>query len=60
MLLVQVIYSIQVQPNQITRRNNTTLSKYLLKQIKLVLKAGLDSRKAPDSLQTPQLECTFS
>lgn len=54
-----LLNSSSAEPN-----NSTQQYKFIQLSIKankiVSAKAGLDSRKAPDNLQTPQLECSFS
>lgn len=54
-----LLNSSSAEPNNSTQQYN--FIQLSIKANKIVsAKAGLDSRKAPDSLQTPQLECSFS
>ncbi len=54
-----LLNSSSAEPNNTTQQYN--FIQLSIKANKIIsAKAGLDSRKAPDSLQTPQLECTFS
>lgn len=54
-----LLNSSSAEPNNSTQQYN--FIQLSIKANKIIsAKAGLDSRKAPDSLQTPQLECSFS
>lgn len=54
-----LLNSSSAEPNNSTQQYN--FIQLSIKANKIVsAKAGLDSRKAPDNLQTPQLECSFS
>lgn len=54
-----LLNSSSAEPNNSTQQYN--FIQLSIKANKIVsAKAGLDSRKAPDNLQTPQLECNFS
>jgi len=57
--LSYLLNSSSPEPNNSTQQYN--FIQLSIKANKIVsAKAGLDSRKAPDNLQTPQLECSFS
>lgn len=57
--LSYLLNSSSAEPNNSTQQYN--FIQLSIKANKIVsAKAGLDSRKAPDNLQTPQLECSFS
>lgn len=57
--LSYLLNSSSAEPNNSTQQYN--FIQLSIKANKIVsAKAGLDSRKAPDTLQTPQLECSFS
>lgn len=54
-----LLNSSSAEPNNTTQQYN--FIQLSIKANKIIsATAGLDSRKAPDSLQTPQLECSFS
>lgn len=54
-----LLNSSSAEPNNTTQQYN--FIQLSIKANKIIsATAGLDSRKAPDNLQTPQLECTFS
>lgn len=54
-----LLNSSSAEPNNSTQQYN--FIQLSIKANKIIsATAGLDSRKAPDSLQTPQLECSFS
>lgn len=54
-----LLNSSSAEPNNSTQQYNFIQLSITANKI-VSAKAGLDSRKAPDNLQTPQLECSFS